>query len=168
MYKDYAEERLRIDKLDSRLTREESAVRFQIMNFIIDNGRPFNIHADADALAAGDPDRFRELFQILEDKKTMVVSTDGDVQFMYPVSAVPSKHKVTLADGRSFHAMCAIDGMGTAFTFGQDNVVESNCAECGEPVRVRVQNGEMFDADPDTTHVLHMDLNKMDDWAASG
>ena len=96
----------------------------------------------------------------------MVVDDQGNVPFIYPVSALPTHHRVTLADGRTFSAMCAIDAMGATFTFGQDTVIHSKCSTCGEPVRLELRQGRIAQAAPADTHVLHMDLNQLTDWSA--
>ena len=45
---------------------------------------------------------------------------------------------LTLADGRSFYAMCVIDAMGCAVTFHQPIEVRSVCKDTGEPVYLRL------------------------------
>jgi hypothetical protein len=74
---------------------------------------------------------------------------------------------VTLADGRSFRAMCAIDAMGAAFTFHQDITVESWCTKCSEPVTLAIRNGRLAEFTPLDLHVLHVDLNRTDNWSGS-
>ena len=63
--------------------------------------------------------------------------------------------------------MCAIDAMGSAFTFRRDVTVESMCAQCGRPVRVDIRDGALAQAEPATLHALHVDLNKNHDWSTS-
>ena len=73
-----------------------------------------------------DADRAAEILQSLIDKQ-IVVEEAGGVAFAYPVSAWPTDHEVSLADGRRFYAMCAVDALGSAFNFGQDASIVSRC-----------------------------------------
>ncbi len=159
-FENYPAERLYIDSVDSRLSPQGKKARLSIMNFTIENGRPFNLEKDASAeIAAAFPE--------LTAKRAAVAGSGGDVDFIYPVSARPTSHAVTLSDGRRFCAMCAIDAMGSSFTFRRDVVVESACAQCGAPVRVEIKNGALALADPHTLQALHVDLNRNQDWSTS-
>lgn len=144
----------------SRLTPQARLARQRILAHTLAQGRPFNIAKDHGLASA------REIEELLA-RKAMVVDGQGNVPFIYPVSALPTHHRVTLADGRTFSAMCAIDAMGAAFTFGQDTVIHSKCSACGEPVHLGVRQGRIAQAAPADIHVLHMDLNRPADWAAS-
>ena len=60
-----------------------------------------------------DEQEYEEIIQCLIDKDGMVVDEEAkNVNFIYPVSSLETNHRVTLADGREFTAMCAIDAMG--------------------------------------------------------
>jgi hypothetical protein len=63
--------------------------------------------------------------------------------------------------------MCAIDAMGSAFTFEQDVAVESECSECGERISVRIEQEELTEVTPSSIRVLHVDLNRFDNWAGA-
>ena len=110
---------------------------------------------------------FEEIVKVLLEKDGMVISDTRDVNFIYPVSALPTNHHVTLADGRSFTAMCAIDAMGAAFTFHQDTEVHSVTAVSGEPVYVKIVDGEVVDYSPKNLHALTFPLGQLSNWAGS-
>jgi len=74
---------------------------------------------------------------------------------------------VNLADGRRFHAMCAIDAMGSAFVFRQDVEISSRCAFCDVSVELAIRGGEISRQDLLETHVLHVDLTKFSDWSGN-
>ena len=97
-----------------KFTDRQNEVRLFIMDFIVTEGRPFNLESDKacvlDALSMTEQE-FEEIVKVLLEKDGMVISDTKDVNFIYPVSALPTNHHVTLADGRSFTAMCAIDAM---------------------------------------------------------
>lgn len=140
------------------------------MNYTIKNGKPFNLEEMTEDMAKSigfSKDEMVVLFDNLLNKATIVVDEDRNVIFMYPVSALPSNHRITLADGRRFYAMCAIDAMGTAFTFKQDVTIDSKCSNCGNPIHVEIKNGELINFTPKDIHILHVNLNKNQNWSGS-
>lgn len=163
-------QRLKIKNKCECYTRKENILRKAIMNFTIDEKRAFNMLVDSDIKklqVSMDVKELRNSLKILKEKNGFVADEDGNVNFVYPVSALETNHKVTLSDGRKFSAMCAIDAMGAAFTFHEDVVVESMCSNTGNSVRVEIKNGELYRYSPDSLYALHVDLNKHTDWASS-
>ena len=148
----------------------QNEVRLFIMDFIVTEGRAFNLDNDKEAVfqALGmEEDEYREIVSVLQAKDGMVAGANNDVNFIYPVSALPTNHKVTLADGRNLTAMCAIDAMGTAFTFHQDIEINSVSAVSGEPVYVKIVDGKVADYSPKTLHALTFPLGQLSNWAGS-
>ena len=136
-------------KFDSR----QNQVRHYILEFTVNEGRAFNLEEDKAGVIqelSMTEQEYWDCVRVLQEKDGMVVSEENDVNFIYPVSALPTNHHVTLADGRSFTAMCAIDAIGAAFTFHQDSEVHSVSAVSGEPVFVKIVNGEVADYAPNT------------------
>jgi len=165
-FKYYSEAALSIASLSSRLTATERLARNYIMESIINSAAPFKV----DSLHQGlntQPDDVRTIVDSLVDKRSVVRDELGDIVFAYPVSALPTAHRVTLQDGRQLYAMCAVDAMGVAFTFKQDIKIDSVCRHCNTPVSLQVINGEIMELQPATAHVMHVDLKKLDNWAGS-
>ena len=108
-----------------------------------------------------------DLLQGLGSKGVIVQDEDGSVSVVYPVSALPTPHKVKLNDGKSFFAICAVDSLGSAFTFAQDIKVASSCSYCQNPVSVTIKNGEISTFDPDGIFVTHTDLVGEVNWAGT-
>lgn len=156
---------LTIESIESRLTGAEREFRARLMDSTIASGRPWNLHAPPPP-GCGDLDTGAMIAALLF-KKAAVADEAGNVNFVYPVSALPTTHRVRLADGRQFFAMCAVDALGAAFAFGQDLHVESRCAECGAPVSAAVRDGRLHELSPPDLHVLHVDLNRCRNWAGS-
>lgn len=170
VFKNYKVEDILIKRVIDKLNDEEKLLRFKIMEFIIKSERPFNLDADLSEVINEDgctfsKDEYNELCTSLIEKGSMVIDEEKNVNFIYPVCALPTNHKVTLADGRKFHAMCAVDAMGTAFTFKQDITVNSCCSTCGETVEVEIKDGKVVKFSPENLLVLHVDLNKMSNWS---
>jgi len=157
---------LAIQSIASRLTASEQLVRDRVMEQIIEQGGPLTA-ADLQHLAALRSLDVAEQLAALREKRTIVVNQEGFITFSYPVSALPTSHRVTLADGRSFYAMCAVDAMGSAFTFRQDIRVDSQCSYCRQPVHLETGNQRIIELQPAATHVLHVDLNRYDNWSGS-
>ncbi len=161
----YPAECLAIDRLVSRLTPPEREFRKRLIDYAVRHHKPVNLHDPV-------PDELRgpgvkQLVAALIGKKVVAAADNGDINFMYPVSVVATPHRVHLQDGRQLYAMSAVDALGTAFTFGQDVQVSSKCSECGHPISVAVHNGQVAHVDPQETRVLHVDLNKFENWACS-
>ncbi len=165
VFKDYPAERLMIDSIRSRLDAGENALRDEIMNAIINSGGPVSV-IDLQLNGEKPGQQRREQYAGLLAKKVIVLDGDEEhICFVYPVSALPTPHKVNLADGRSFYAMCAVDSLGAAFTFNQDTSVQSMCAECGAPVLAKVRDGKLQEVQPESLFVLHVDLSSANNWA---
>lgn len=163
-FKEYPAERLMIESLRSRLSASEDQLRMKIINRIIDRGSPLPV---AELLKDG-PEETALIFLRLQEKQVLVLDENTEViQFVYPLSALPTPHRVTLEDGRSFFSMCAIDSIGAAFTLNQNTSVASQCCACGAPVSLSVRNGQLMGVQPDSLHMIHVDLNNSDNWASS-
>ena len=135
------------------------------MTRTIECGGPLNV---GNLVGAGAlPPEARSLIEELIEKRVIVRDPEGNVNFIYPVSALATRHKVSLEDGRRFFAMCAVDAMGTAFTFEQNVEIESECSECGNQISVRIEDGRLAEVVPPDLRVLHVDLNKFENWAAA-
>ncbi len=164
-FSSYPEERLRIESIASRLNEREIMVRDRLMTALITKGRPVGL-SELAAEGLSFPD-LSIITKKLEKKRAIVRDEDENICFAYPVSALPTVHRVTLADGRVFHAMCAVDAMGAAFTFRQDVWIASSCSECRQSVAVEIRDRGLASFFPSELHVLHVDLNRNDNWAGN-
>ncbi|SHH96536.1 Alkylmercury lyase [Clostridium collagenovorans DSM 3089] len=146
-------------------TKEDNILRKAIMNFVIDNKKPFHIEKDLSLLEVDlNIESINESLENLKQNNGFVLNENNEAIFVYPVSALPTNHLVTLEDGRKFNAMCAIDAMGTAFTFNQNIEVKSKCSNTNTEISVEIVDGEIKNYSPSDLHVLHVDLNKYTDW----
>ncbi|PLX88023.1 MAG: hypothetical protein C0618_05295 [Desulfuromonas sp.] len=150
-----------IKPISSRLSDAENRLRLRLMKQIIDLGHPVAAPETSDTRDVTPTD----IFENLVKKQVIILDEQQRAQYVYPVSAAPTAHRVKLADGRSFHAMCAIDAMGSTFTLQQDITIHSRCSLCSTPISLNIHNGQLDRLQPPTTHVLHVDLEKSRDWA---
>lgn len=168
-YRYYENEQLEISSIDSRLNDDERKIRRFLMNFLIDNHKPFYIKK-LDKLAISlnmNVELVESIIGHLIENNTIVTDEYDNINFIYPVSALETNHNVELADGRTFHAMCAIDAIGAAFTFKQDVTISSKCSNTGEDVNVVIENGQLTSYKPTDLHILHVDLNKNLNWSGN-
>ena len=150
-------EHLAIPNINELLSDKERQARLLLMEKIIMKGSPVKSTEllDIDILCA------------LESKGVIVQDEYGSVSVVYPVSALPTPHKVKFNDGRSFYAICAVDSLGCAFVFEQNIVVSSTCSYCQKSVSVTVENGEISSSDPESIYVTHTDLVGEVNWAGN-
>lgn len=169
-FKYHPSERLLIDSMDSRLEADERKVRMHIINSMIESSGPYNFSsipaADQEKLGMSKENIKAAIGRIIE-KKAAVADEEENINFIYPVSGFPTNHQITLEDGRCFSAMCAVDGMGCAFTFKQNIKVNSKCSECGADIAVEIRDGQIASLSPESAHVLHVDLNGNQNWSGS-
>lgn len=166
-YRYYKNEQLEISSIDSRLSNKEKRVRRYLMNYVINNNKPFSLE-QLDSLSV-DIDinitEVNDLVNSLLEKNAIVADEENNINFIYPVSALATNHIVKLSDGRKFYAMCAIDAIGSTYTFKQDVTVHSKCSNTGQDISIFLKNGELREYDPTDLHALHVDLNKNTNWS---
>ena len=68
----------------------------------------------------------------------------GELLMANPFSAVPTPYRVE-ADERSWYANCAWDAIGICAALHADGQIETTCPDCGEPIRLRIENGRPDD-----------------------
>ena len=106
---------------------------------------------DAQALVADDSNSsWLEIASGLESLNQVgAIQYDGEkVASAYPFNSRPSRHRVTLPEGRTCYAMCATDAMGIHFMSGLDISVISNCPGCEAEILYRLVNGVLREIDP--------------------
>lgn len=59
----------------------------------------------------------------------------GQVRLACPFTESKTEHQVEL-NGRTLHALCAIDALGVAAMYCADTAVQSHCRHCGRAVRI--------------------------------
>jgi hypothetical protein len=146
-----------IPNINALLSDGERQARLLLMDKIIMSGNPVK--------PAEFPDN--DLLQSLVRKGVIAQDKNGAVCVVYPVSALPTPHKVKLKESKSFYAICAVDSLGSAFIFTQKIIITSLCCRCQKPVSVAIENGEISSFNPDTIFVTHTDLAGEVNWAGT-
>ena len=54
----------------------------------------------------------------------------------YPISPIPTNHRIEVEGIGSGYAMCAIDALGVAYTFGAKTIIDSQVLDTKSPIRI--------------------------------
>ena len=76
----------------------------------------------------------------LEAAHAVVLDAEGTIDFANPFAVGPTSFRVE-AGGRDYHAVCAWDALGILAVLHADGTVETDCADCGDAIVVRVRDG---------------------------
>ena len=146
--------------IHSMMNSREAILRSVLLNTVIKGSRPFF------------PDETegkheKSIIESLSAKGLITFREDGAIVGVYPVSVLPTRHKVQLQDGRSFYAMCAIDSLGISYEFDQDSLISSSCRKCDLPISMEIRSGRISQINPSTTYASHVSIEKYEDWAST-
>jgi hypothetical protein len=148
----------------ARMTEDENLLRSALLACLVAKQAPVAF-TTAGAALGWPAEKTAAVAATLVTTKMVVLDEADCVKFAYPVSSMLTSHKVTLADGRTLYAMCAIDALGCCFEFEQPVQVESTCRLCGKPVRVDFGGVHDVVAKPPDAYAVHVDLDQYEDWA---
>jgi hypothetical protein len=70
----------------------------------------------------------------------LVLDADGEIRMANPFAAKPTDFRVEAA-GRSWFANCGWDAFGIGAALHVDSEFDTHCADCGEPLHIRVSDG---------------------------
>lgn len=144
-------------------------VRIKIMDFIIENEGPVSIESAKAYIMSKmglETTYVEEVVKQFIDTNVMVADEEY-INFIFPVSGYETNHKITLEDGRTFSAMCAIDSIGTSYTFDQSVEINSSCSSTGKEISLKVNSGNVEYVNNKDLRVIHINLEKHSEWASS-
>jgi hypothetical protein len=120
----------------------DAAVRLELYRrFVQDRRAP--THAEVGKALGLSEEETAESFRRLADSRVIVLRPGTlEVWMANPLSAVETPYRVETARG-SYYANCAWDAFGVVAMLGTDGVVATSCADCGEPLELRVAGGEL-------------------------
>ena len=117
------------------------------------SGRP----PGPDALAAGTwlaTGTVRAALAELAAADLVALGPDGEVLGAFPLSAVPTRHRVQVQGRPVLHAMCAVDALGIPAMLAAAGTVSSADPETGQQVEVRVAADGSLTVSPPEAVVL--------------
>lgn len=137
----------------ARLSPAEQTLRLALLDYGLAHPGPIPAQVSR-ALAGSASDAPEALLDSL-DARHYMRREGGDIHYLYPLSCADrTDYHVTLADGRSLFAMCAIDAMGCAVTFHQPVEVRAHLRDTGEALMLRLDPASgITQAAPDD-HIL--------------
>lgn len=84
----------------------------------------------------------------------VALGPDGDIVGAFPLSAVPTRHRVQVQGRPVLYAMCAVDALGIPAMLGAAGTVTSADPASGQPIEVRVAADGSPEVSPPETVVL--------------
>ena len=82
----------------------------------------------------------------LHDAHALVLDEASVLRMANPFSAVPTPFRVEAA-GTSWFANCAWDAFGIGAALHVDSVIDTECPDCHDPMRIHVVDGRPDDTD---------------------
>ena len=93
----------------------------------------------ATTIGRSEPD-VRQAWRRLHDAHALVLDPAGEIRMASPFAARPTPF-VVKAGGRRWYANCGWDAFGIGAALHVDSVIDTECADCHEPVRIEVRDG---------------------------
>lgn len=94
------------------------------------------------ALGRAESEIHEALKRLAEGKVLILAPNDGSVWAANPFCAVPSGFRVETR-GKTYWGICIWDALGIVATLGTDAVIGAPCGDCGEPMKLELQGGEL-------------------------
>ena len=121
------------------MDRADLELRNLTYGLFVELGRAPSAEETAARLGAG-AGEVRAGWTRLHEAHALVLSPETEeLRMANPFSAVPTAYRVQAA-GRWWYANCAWDALGICAALHADGEVETSCADCGEPIAVRVRD----------------------------
>jgi hypothetical protein len=128
-------------------------VRRHVYFGVVANGRPPTVAETAEAFKRTIP-QIEDSYRRLHDAHALVLFPDSvEIMFANPFCFAPTPHCVR-AGGRMWTGTCAWDALGIPAALHSDGAIASECACCGEPASLRVENGELAEGADLLVHIL--------------
>lgn len=75
-----------------------------------------------------------------------------------PFSNLPTPYRVSVNGRPHTYAQCGLECLAIGWLFpGQEIRIDSRCLDCGEPIMLRMRDGELLDVTPAST-VAHINI----------
>lgn len=152
-----------------QLEEDQKLIRLKIMDLIIEQKQSVDLEEIKKYVSETTDLENIYVNETLEYfiKNNIMVVDEDKVNFIYPVSAHETMHIVKLEDGRELNAMCAIDALGVTHTFNQDTEINSICSVTGQEIKILIKDKKLKNINNKDLRVLHINLEKHKNWAAS-
>jgi hypothetical protein len=124
----------------------DNRVRLAIYERFVDEGRPPAAEEVAAALDITTAEA-HESYRRLHDAHVIVLMPGlSRIWMANPLSAIPTAFRVRTERG-NFWGNCIWDALGAVAMLGGKGVVETRCADCDEPMTIRVDQSRLVDGE---------------------
>jgi hypothetical protein len=125
----------------------DTTVRLHIYETFLADGAPPSVANTSRALGLASNDAAAAYDRLAAGRVIVLEPRTRDVRMAAPLSAVPTRFRVRVGDGRSYYANCVWDALGVLAMLGQNGDVDATCADCDAPVELRVTDGALAPSD---------------------
>jgi hypothetical protein len=122
-------------------------VQQALIRAMAESGNP-PLAEDLDRVAASFDGSERDVLNELAAEDYLTLDHHGRPRAIYPFSAVPSRHRVTITDGPETWAMCAVDALGIAPMLHRAVTIETSDPLTTDPIRVDTSPEQPLTATP--------------------
>jgi hypothetical protein len=122
----------------------DTRVRLAIYERFVDEREAPNVGDVADELGISPEEAQAAFHRLAESRFIVLMPGTSEIWMANPLSAVPTSFRVETPRG-SFWGNCIWDGLGVVSMLGSEGTVETRCADCDEPMELRVANGQLVD-----------------------
>lgn len=132
----------------------DTRVRLHIYRAFVDRGSPPTAEETAGALSIPE-DEAASAYRRLHDGHVIVLEPGStDIWMANPLCARETSFKVQTADGRRYNGTCTWDAPGILAMLDSDGRVSTQCPDCGEPLELVVEDGNMRGPEGAVGHFL--------------
>lgn len=117
-------------------------VRLYVFRQAAETGQVPQAAQIATALHRAETDVVAAVKQLAAAKVLILAPNDGNIWSANPFCAVPSGFRVQTAD-KNYCGICIWDALGICAALGKDAVISAPCGDCGEALRLEVQQGKL-------------------------
>ena len=117
-------------------------VRAFIYKHFAETTRPPNIVATASQFSLTRDEAAEAYGELARRHAIFLAPGTHDIQMAWPFSGVETPF-VVHADNKCYYANCAWDSLGIPVALERDAEIEASCAQTGEPIRLRVTDGQV-------------------------
>lgn len=128
----------RVERRWAGLGGDGDRVRRAVLEAYIETGRAPSLSDLGDA-AGLDADDLRGELADLVRRDIVVADDDNVIAGAYPFVERSRGHRLRIA-GVEINAMCAIDALGAGALCGEDAVIDSACAHCGDAIHLETRD----------------------------
>ncbi len=128
-------------------------VRRHVYFSVVANGRPPTTSESAEAFGLPEPE-IADAYRRLHDAHALVLfPSSTEIRMANPFCFTATPHRVQ-AGGKTWTGTCCWDALGIPAALHADGEIATECACCGEPIRLVVRNGELVEGADALCHIL--------------